>query len=163
MSEVETSGCLKKALFLLTAARHLKPQSGYIEQVEMDWVPQSHDGSVTRHSYVAQWAQELMDATEKLGRPMRLNPELTKQRLHAAGFVDIRHDTIMVPLNGWPVDNQSRELGRWFNLGLKQGIHALTVGPLSRAHHRSPEEVYNIINKVTGEIHSRELRGFCTL
>lgn len=141
----------------------MKPQSGYIEQVEIDFVPQSDDGFIPRHSYIAQWAQELMDATEKLGRPIRLNPDLTKQRLRSAGFVDIRHEPIVVPVNGWPVDSHQRELGRWFNLGMKQGIHALTIGPLSRAHNRSTEEVYNIINKVTGEIHSRDFRAFCTL
>ncbi|KAM7224363.1 Trans-aconitate 2-methyltransferase [Rhypophila decipiens] len=143
--------------------RHLKPQSGYIEQVEIDFVPKSHDNSVHQHTCVAQWAEELMAATEKLGRPLRMDAEVTKRRLHAAGFVEIRHETIMIPLNGWPSDAQARDVGRWFNLGMKLGIHALTVGPLTRAHNRSAEEVYNIINRVTGEIHLRELRGFCTL
>ena len=109
------------------------------------------------------WAEELMDATEKLGRPMRVNPELTKQRMMAAGLVDFQHQTVEIPLNGWPQEPTARELGRWFNLGLKQGIHALTVAPLSRAHHRSNEDIIQLINKVTGEIHSRQFHGFCTL
>ncbi|KAK3329461.1 S-adenosyl-L-methionine-dependent methyltransferase [Apodospora peruviana] len=144
-------------------SRHLKPQIGFLEQVEIDWVPRSHDGSVSPNSVVSQWAEELMLATEKLGRPMRLNSEFIKQRMMAAGLVDFKEEIIMIPLNGWPSDPHTRELGRWFNLGLKQGIHALTVAPLCRAHNRSPEQVIDLINRVTEEIHSRQLRGYCNL
>ena len=96
--------------------RHLRPQAGWLEQVEIDFIPKSHDGSVTRNSFVYRWAEDLMDATEKLGRPMRVNPEETKHRMMAAGLVDFQHQAIEIPLNGWPTDATARELGRWFTL-----------------------------------------------
>ena len=55
---------------------------------------------------------------DSFGRPIRLDSNLTKQRLADAGFVDIKEEVIRLPLNSRPAEAPGRDLGRWFNLGI---------------------------------------------
>ncbi|KXX80446.1 Trans-aconitate 2-methyltransferase [Madurella mycetomatis] len=143
--------------------RHLKPYYGYIEQVEIDWNPRCDDGTMPRDAYVVQWANELMDAMDGFGRPLRMDSNLTKQRLTDAGFVDIKEEVIRLALNGWPADSHGREVGRWFNLGLRQSYQPLSLAPLARGHNRTPAEIHELTEKVGAEIYSLSLHAYCTL
>lgn len=143
--------------------RHLKPFDGYFEQVEIDWNPRSDDGSLRPDAYVVQWANEVFDAMDSFGRPMRMDSNLTKQRLAGAGFVDIREEIIKLPLNGWPADPAARDLGRWFNLGMRQSLYPLALAPLSRGRGRTPAEIWDLSEKVRHEIYSITLHAYCTL
>ncbi|KAK3694879.1 S-adenosyl-L-methionine-dependent methyltransferase [Podospora appendiculata] len=143
--------------------RHLKPHYGFVEQVEIDWTPRCVDQSLSPSSYVMQWADELLSAMDRFGRSMRVDSGLTKQRMRHAGFTDIKEEVIRVPFNGWPTDEHGRDTGRWFNLGLTQGMHALTIAPLFRGHGKMPEEVTALVKNVVEEIRSRKMHAYCTL
>ena len=143
--------------------RHLKPYDGWFEQVEIDWNPRSDDGSLPRDAYAVRWANELFDAMDSFGRPMRLDSAVTKQRLADSGFVDIKEEVIQMPLNGWPADTHGRALGRWFNLGMRQAYQPLSLAPLCRGHGRTPAEVQDLAEKVTAELYSNSVRAYCTL
>ncbi|KAL2023656.1 hypothetical protein VTK56DRAFT_1813 [Thermocarpiscus australiensis] len=145
------------------AFRHLKPHYGYLEQVEIDWNPRSDDGSLRRDAYIVQWMNELLDTMDGFGRPMRMDSNLTKQRLADAGFVDINEEVIKMPVNAWPAEAHARELGRWFNLGLRNSYMALSLAPLSRGHNRTPAEIYDLTEKVRAEVYSNNLHAYCTL
>ncbi|EAQ93455.1 hypothetical protein CHGG_01690 [Chaetomium globosum CBS 148.51] len=142
--------------------RHLKPYYGYFEQVEIDWSPRSDDGSLRRDGYVVQWANELMDAMDSFGRPIRLDSNLTKQRLADVGFDEIKEEVIQLPLNGWPTEVHNRELGRWFNLGVRQAFQPLSLAPLCRGHGRTPAQVDELAEKARGEVYSNSVRAYCT-
>ncbi|KAK3300226.1 S-adenosyl-L-methionine-dependent methyltransferase [Chaetomium fimeti] len=143
--------------------RHLKPYYGYFEQVEIDWTPRSDDGSLRRDGYVVQWANELMDAMDSFSRPIRLDSNLTKQQLADVGFDEIKEEVIQLPLNGWPTEVHDRELGRWFNLGVRQAFQPLSLAPLCRGHGRTPAEVEELAEKARGEVYSNTVRAYCTL
>ncbi|KAK4149118.1 S-adenosyl-L-methionine-dependent methyltransferase [Chaetomidium leptoderma] len=143
--------------------RHLRPYYGYFEQVEIDWSPRSDDGSLRRDAYAVQWANELSDAMDSFSRPLRLDSNLTKQRLGDAGFVEIKEEVIQMPLNGWPAEAHGRDLGRWFNLGMRQTYQPLSLAPLCRGHGRTPAEVHDLTEKVRAELYSNSVRAYCTL
>ncbi|KAK3310224.1 S-adenosyl-L-methionine-dependent methyltransferase [Chaetomium strumarium] len=144
------------------AYRHLK-FDGYFEQVEIDWNPRSDDGTLRRDAYVVQWASELLEAMDSTGRPLRMDSNLTKQRLADAGFVDIGEEVIQMPLNGWPADPHTREVGRWFNLGMRQACQPLSLAPLCRVHGRTPAEILGLAEKVRTEVFSNNLHAYCTM
>lgn len=148
---------------LLTAHRHLKPDSGYFEQVEIDWTPRCDDDSMQRDAYVVQWTKEVLDAMDGFGRPLRLNSSLTKRQLAEAGFVDIQEEVLKLPVNGWPTDAHLRDIGRWFNLGMRQAYQPLSLAPLCRGHKRTPAEIFDITEKVREEVFSTKVHAYCTL
>lgn len=131
--------------------------------MEIDWTPRCDDGSLPRDAYVVQWAKEVMDAMDSFGRPLRLNSNLTKQQLADAGFVDIQEEVFKLPLNGWPTDAYLRDLGRWFNLGIRQSCQPLSLAPLCRGHGRTPAEVNKLCENVRDEVFSTMTHAYCTL
>jgi hypothetical protein len=126
-------------------------------------MPRSDDGSLRRDGYMVQWANELLEAMDSFGRPMRMDSNLTKQRLADAGFIDIKEEVIQMPLNGWPTDAHGRDLGRWFNLGMRQAFQPLSLAPLCRGHGRTPAEVQELAEKAKAEVYSNSVRAYCTL
>ncbi|KAH6853602.1 hypothetical protein B0I37DRAFT_349035 [Chaetomium sp. MPI-CAGE-AT-0009] len=118
---------------------------------------------IYRDGYIVQWANQLMDAMDSFGRPIRLDSNLTKQRLEDVGFDEIKEEIIQLPLNGWPTDVHDRDLGRWFNLGVRQAFQPLSLAPLCRGHGRTPAEVAELAEKARREVYSNSVRAYCTL
>lgn len=82
-----------------------------------------------------------MGVIDIFGRQIRLDSDLTKQRLADAGFVDIKEEVIRLPLSGWPAKALGRDLGRWFNLGVQRACQPLSLAPLIRGHGWTPDEI----------------------
>jgi len=87
--------------------------------------PRCDDGSLLPNSALVQWANYLLDATERAYRSFARNKR-TRQILEALGFVDISEQVIKVLLNPWPSDPHLGEMGRWYNLGLVRDVEALS-------------------------------------
>ena len=104
-----------------------------------------------------------MDAMDGFGRPMRVDGSLTKQRMRDAGLVDVNEETLKVAVNGWPTSLRDREIGRWLNLGLSQGLQALTLAPLYRGHGKTPAEINALIDEVNAEMRSLKVHAYFTL
>lgn len=68
-----------------------------------------------------------MDTCE---RTARVNPTWTKRLLEDAGFVDVKMNPRKVYLNPWSQEEDTRETARWFNLGLCQGLEAMSLMPM---------------------------------
>ncbi|KAL2129651.1 hypothetical protein VTI74DRAFT_7485 [Chaetomium olivicolor] len=143
--------------------RHLKPYYGYIEQVEIDWAPRCDDGSLQGDAYIVQWTNELLDAMDSFGRPIRLDSNLAKKQLADAGFVDIKEEVIRLPLSGRPAEAPCRDLGRWFNLGIRLACEPLSLAPLSRGHGRTLDEIRGLSEKVREEMYSITAHAYCAL
>ncbi|EXK24837.1 hypothetical protein FOMG_18464 [Fusarium oxysporum f. sp. melonis 26406] len=142
---------------------HLKPGWGYMEQVEIDWAPQCDDDSLPTDSALSQWALKLLDAMDQYGRPMRVNPEKTRQQLALAGFVDISETVIRACYNPWPEDATEKEAARWFNVGLSSGLTALSSAPMVRMLGMSKEEVEGLCDRVNKEICMRSYHAYCRI
>jgi hypothetical protein len=104
-----------------------------------------------------------MDAMDGFGRPLRMDSNLTRQRLEEAGFVDVKEEVIQMPLNRWPSDAHAREIGRWFNLGFRQSIQPLSLAPLTRGHNRTLAQVNELVEKIGTEVFSLNQHAYCTL
>ena len=123
--------------------RHLRPGSGHFEQVDIDLTPRCDDGTMPNYP-VLDWYRYLEDATARASRPIKYQQD-TKQLLEAQGFVDVRTQVIKLPLNPWPADPHLKEIGRWYNLGLIEGLEAVTLGPLTRVYRWSPDAVRKMV------------------
>ena len=129
--------------------RHLKPGTGYLEQVEIDLRPRCDDGPIPNR--LQEWYDWLSDSTARGGKPLeylRSTPDLIRQQ----GFVDIKEQVIRLPLNPWPIGSQEhiheRDIGRWYNLGLCEGVEALSLGPLTRVYEWPAVDVKRLVTEV---------------
>jgi hypothetical protein len=140
--------------------RHLKPGVGWLEHVEIDMQPRCDDGSLPMHSELNYWTRCVLDATGRNHRPLAYNEE-TRSMLDAQGFVEVQEQIFKVPLNPWPADAHLKDVGRWYNLGLTQGLEALTMGPLSKMSNWSIERIDKLVADVKREICSKRHHVYC--
>ncbi|KAI0178909.1 methyltransferase LaeA [Hypoxylon sp. FL1284] len=142
--------------------RYLKPGSGVIEHVEIDFTPRSELGNLPDNSALRIWAVELTEAMDRAGRPITANTN-TVSMLQRLGYVDVEQVTKRIPFNSWPADEPEHSIGAWFNLGLIQGLQALSIAPLTRMNGYDPEQVADLCNRARKELCSRGMRTFCTM
>jgi hypothetical protein len=128
----------------------------------MDIVPRCDDGTLPSDSKVVAWSQHILQATQQANRPLAYN-EHTKTMLERQGFTEIREQVIKVPLNPWPADAQLKDIGRWYNLGLTQGLEALTLAPMMRVANWSRADVDKLIAEAKREICAKRFHAYCNM
>jgi hypothetical protein len=144
----------------LTLARHLKPGSGWIEHVEIDLQPRCDDHTLSPEAAVSRWYNYLADATARVSRPIAYE-HTTRQLLQAAGFIDIQETIIRAPFNSWPNDPHQKEIGRWYNLGLTEGLEALSVAPFTRVNRWDLNvSVKPLVEQVRREVCNRKIHAY---
>jgi len=139
---------------------HLKPGYGWIEQVEIDLQPRCDDGTLSANSPLIQWYNYLADATHRANRPIAYQHN-TRQMLQAAGFIDIQETIIRAPYNTWPSDPHQKDIGRWYNIGISEGLEALSLAAFTRVNRwNATEHVRPLLREVKREICSRKIHAY---
>ena len=145
---------------LTTCSSHLKPGTGWIEHIEIDMEPRCDDHTLPPDSMLTKWYGWLADATHRVSRPIAYEHR-TRQLLQQAGFIDIQETVIRVPYNTWPNDPHQKDIGRWYNLGLTEGLEALTIAPLTRVYQWDLNaHVKPLLDQVRREICNRKIHAY---
>lgn len=97
----------------------LKP-GGWYEQVEVDVVVQSEDGSIAGTAF-EQWGPLTVEAGKRFGKSMRVLNEM-RDAMVDAGFEDVTEARFKWPLGGWAKDKKMKELGRYNAASWDQGM-----------------------------------------
>ncbi|KAL8682966.1 MAG: hypothetical protein Q9186_001045 [Xanthomendoza sp. 1 TL-2023] len=147
-----------------SAFRHLKPQSGRFEQIELDLEPRCDDGTLPETATIRRWYEALKSATQLFNRPIAYN-HATPQMLAAQGFVDIEHRAIRVPLSTWPTGSAmtERRLADFYALALldDRGLESYSLGPLTRWPVSWPvEDVERYCEETANEIRNRNFHMY---
>lgn len=117
-----------------TAFRYLKP-GGYLECHEWDIACRCDDDTLPppdpnfRSPYAFQnWVQYCQLTTDRMQRPIRIAHAVAGW-MREAGFVDVQETVSKVPLNPWPKDPHSREIGSWSERIWLDGLAGFTYVP----------------------------------
>jgi Methyltransferase domain len=107
-------------------------RGGWIEIVEHAVEPTCDDDTQPPDHFYWQWGAKVVECGERIGKSFTIWRE-AKERLERAGFVDVTEVTYKWPMNAWSNDVKSREIGRWNQLRLFNGIEGfmlrLLTGP----------------------------------
>ena len=129
-----------------------------MEQVEVDLQPRCDDGTLL-DGPLKQWYECVKDATHRISRPIEYQHN-TRQMLQGAGFIDINETVIRAPYNSWPADPHQKEIGRWYNLGLTEGLEALSLAPLMRVYGWPKHSVTSIVDDAKKQVVSKKQHGY---
>lgn len=105
------------------------------------------------------WANLLLEASIKLGRPYMEIPSL-KQLMIEAGFEDVTMHVYKWPTNGWPMDPRYREIGLWNHENTMMGLEGYTMAPLTRALDWMPAEVDVFLIDVRKDLKDRSIHAY---
>ncbi|KAL2824173.1 S-adenosyl-L-methionine-dependent methyltransferase [Aspergillus cavernicola] len=137
---------------------HLRP-GAWFEQVEIDFEPRcddrSLDGLALRH-----WYQCLKEATAQMARPIARSSRDTIKDLQDAGFTEIDHQIVGLPLNPWHQDEHERKVARWYNLAVSESIENLSLAPFSRVFGWSLEKIQRLAAEVKTEAFNKEIHAY---
>jgi hypothetical protein len=111
------------------AYKALKP-GGFLECAEHSVTPVSDDGTVGPDHVYTRYGTIINDLARKRGKESDVWSSL-KERVKGADFVDVVETRTKWPMNGWSSDPKMRELGRWNQLRVTQGIEGFALRMLT--------------------------------
>jgi hypothetical protein len=110
--------------------RCTKP-GGYFEQMEINIMLTSDDGTVDENHFMHKWSSILMEASEKTGKSLASYDHMTKL-ITATGFEDVKEKIFKVPIGVWSSDPKMKTLGRWALLFCIEGADSWALFLLSQ-------------------------------
>lgn len=129
-----------------------------MEHVEIDLQPRCDDGTLPE-SPTVEWYNHLKEATKISGKPVEYQQN-TRHLLEAAGFTDIQERVVRAPFNTWPKDPHQKHIGRWYCVGLSDGIEALSMAPFVRTFNWPVATVNRFAADVAAAIRTRRYHAY---
>ncbi|CAI7636551.1 unnamed protein product [Penicillium pancosmium] len=137
---------------------HLCP-GGWFEQVEIDFEPRCDDRSLSGLA-LRHWYSALKNATESRTRPLAHSSRETIRNLQDAGFTEIDHQMVGLPLNPWHNDEHEQKVARWYNLAISESIESLSLAPFSRVYGWPVDKIQRIAADVKAEAFNKDLHCY---
>lgn len=107
------------------AFRHTKP-GGWIEIVEHSVEPACDDGTMRPGHFYEEWGRTVVACGERLGKSFRIWEE-AKGHMERAGFESVTEVRYKWPMNGWSSDPKHKDIGRWNQLRLHDGVEGFML------------------------------------
>ncbi|KAG7055655.1 methyltransferase domain-containing protein [Colletotrichum scovillei] len=143
---------------LRQAYDNLEP-GGYVELTDNCFPLQCQDGTMDPKSPVAEWSTLLMEACDRMGRPVTV-PALFKNLLLRAGFVDVVEVHRIWPLHDWPKNDQLKEIGRYSQESSLQGCEASALALFTRVLGWTRDETLVFCSGVRKDLHNRNIHAY---
>ncbi|KFY37706.1 hypothetical protein V494_04640 [Pseudogymnoascus sp. VKM F-4513 (FW-928)] len=107
----------------------------------------------------AKWWSLVTEAFTKSGRDMDAALQ-HKERLEAAGFVNVTVIDFKWPINRWPKDEHMKTIGMWSKENTLDAVEALAMAPLTRVLKWTPEEVQLLLQGVRDDIRNEGIHAY---
>ncbi|KFY89737.1 hypothetical protein V500_05526 [Pseudogymnoascus sp. VKM F-4518 (FW-2643)] len=108
---------------------------------------------------LAEWWNLVTQAFGKMGRDMDAASQ-HKERLVAAGFVNVTVIDFKWPVNMWPRDPKMKTIGMWSKENTLDALEALAMAPLTRVLDWAPEDVQMLLRGVRTDIENQGIHAY---
>ncbi|KAK4452012.1 Phosphoethanolamine N-methyltransferase [Podospora aff. communis PSN243] len=140
------------------AFANLNP-GGYIELFDTLNPLVSDDDTLTEDSALLKWNRLLVEASEKLGRPLN-SCKNYRQQLVDAGFVNIVETHFKWPMNTWPKDSKYKNIGAWSAENFSQGVQAVSLMLFTNVLGWTVDQVEILLVDVRKDVKNRAIHGY---
>ncbi|KAI5464366.1 S-adenosyl-L-methionine-dependent methyltransferase [Mariannaea sp. PMI_226] len=147
----ELEGCIADDSRLFQQAfQHLAP-GGYIEFQATYPRFLSDDGTAQKAESAQLWLKNLIEGLGQFGKPLD-GAIQWKEKMEAAGFVDVQQEIRKIPIGAWPKDPKLKELGKFQSIQQIQAVESYTPAVFARVLGWSAEEIQVLIAKVRRDL-----------
>lgn len=136
----------------LRRCSHLLPGVGFLEHVEIDWVPRWEGSAFPQPSALQEWSERLLDALKRCGRDATIDSTTIKKTINDAGFIEVSEKIIRCYINPWMDDRHEKEVARWFNIAFHKGVKPMSLMPMIKGLRVKPIEIQELCSRVKEEI-----------
>jgi len=127
----ELFGCIPNwDFFFQQAYKHTKP-GGWVEIVEHSVQPVSDDETMGPDHFYHTWGKVVIKMGQRFGKSFTIWEE-NAERMRNVGFVDVVEVHYKWPMNGWPKDEKLKNIGRWNQLRLMDGVEGFMLRLLTQ-------------------------------
>ncbi|KAF4851974.1 Secondary metabolism regulator LAE1 [Colletotrichum siamense] len=99
---------------------------GWVEFQDWDTLYHCDDGTLTEDTFIMKMDRMFIDSCGMIGRDPRPGPQL-EGWLRDAGFINIRHKMIKVPIGTWAKDERLKDLGYMNLVQITDGLEAYNM------------------------------------
>ncbi|KAJ4247110.1 hypothetical protein NW762_013248 [Fusarium torreyae] len=132
---------------------------GWIECQDITFPAECDDDTLKEDSYISQWSDNMIEATNKFGRGAQ-SAKHYKQQMIDAGFVNVTEVIYKWPTNRWPADSYYKELGFWCCHNIAGELSGLSMALFTRGLGWSSEEVEVFLAKVRNDMKDRRIHAW---
>lgn len=150
------------AFFYEQAFKVMRP-GAWVENQEFDLNFTSDDGSMPADSAVQRWQTLWEEGIQNFGLTGRCRPEIMKQKMEAAGFINCAIRPYKIPVGPWPKDKRLRQAGLLFLVGLLDGISGLSVRTFTNGLGWSVESLEVLLMEVKNEWKQKRIHTYLPL
>ncbi|CZT17507.1 uncharacterized protein RCC_03341 [Ramularia collo-cygni] len=150
------------------AYRCLRPGSGQIEHVEIDWTPRSYQPNFPANATdLWNWWGWMLQASDRAGKSLAYRED-TEELLEQAGFVDVSHKRVRVPLCGTDRrDLQEKQLAHGYQMTMgytgSQSFTGMSMALFTRYLGMSPHHVEQLCARVLAVVQQESLPLYINL
>ncbi|MCJ1224054.1 hypothetical protein MMC12_000697 [Toensbergia leucococca] len=123
----------------------------WTEFVDLDFEYTSPDGSLTPKHAIKIFNSEFLRASRAANVEPCPGPRL-EGWAKEAGFIDLHHEKIVLPIGTWPADKHLKKVGAWNKLQISSGLEAFTYALFTRKLGYSVKEVEVVCSKIRAEL-----------
>lgn len=139
-----------------SAFEHCAP-GGYVEMQDGMFPLKCHDDTL-EGTALDEWAKACTEAGARTGRRWD-NAVRYKQWMIELGFVDVKEKVFEVPTNTWPMGRKAKELGRWFQYNVLDGLSASKV-LLAKAMGWPVAKVELLLMEVRNDLKNKDVHAY---
>jgi SAM-dependent methyltransferase len=126
----------------------LKP-GGWFQHIEPDiHLKCENPDSKAENETFRQWAQLFYDAGDRVGRTFNITNGVMRDSAREAGFEDIVHKVLTIPLGEWPKDARRKRQGQFVGLYMDLSLDGFALYPIGQILGWSREEVEALVAKM---------------
>ncbi|KAL5359325.1 S-adenosyl-L-methionine-dependent methyltransferase [Aspergillus floccosus] len=134
---------------------------GWFQQLEINFEP-CYSSQSLEETPLKLWYELLKTATEESKRKIEHSATETQKWLREAGFSDISHEQVMLPLNQWS-PNICRRVSRRYKAAFSDSIEPLCLAPFSRVFGWSQVEIQPLVMAAKREVLDQDRDVYHTL
>lgn len=128
-----------------------------VEFQDGDFLIYSEDGS-TKGTWLEKWSTDFAKAATQGGRIVQPGLYL-EQWVREAGFEDVHHERIRLPLGIWPKDKQLKGVGAFNLVQLREGLEGFSIALFTRILGWSRDELRVLLSKVRKDLDDRNVHA----
>ncbi|KAF2841840.1 S-adenosyl-L-methionine-dependent methyltransferase [Patellaria atrata CBS 101060] len=152
------SGCFKDWRTVLRYAFEALAPGGYFE-IQDYVIPCNCEDDTLKGTNLELWGNTMVEAANKMGRPMD-QTRFFKEWMEEIGYVDIEERSFVFPTNPWPKDKKLKEIGRWNEINITDGLQGFSLALFTRVLGWTKEEVEVHCARVRNDMHNRAIHAY---
>ncbi|KAF2842832.1 S-adenosyl-L-methionine-dependent methyltransferase [Patellaria atrata CBS 101060] len=145
------AGSLKDWPGLMEQAYKFTKPGGWVEFQDFDMRFYTTNGEFYRGCPSDVWTEKVIEGITKFGLVAEPGPKL-EQWVRDAGFINVHHELIPIPVGRWPKDPKKKEIGMFDLYQFLDGLEAISLRVLTTALNWKPEEVQVLLANVRKDL-----------